>query len=129
MVEVRKYHNEDLNDIQITGEGLKDLKDVVWSDLESKLDNGITRTVVDNKGIKSIFSAIRCDDGTLFCYYIRDKRMSTAFEKTVKKIVKKAVKTGRVLFTLSYSGQDKMHEFLGFKKIKQVGDRELWVAS
>ena len=129
MVEVRRYQDGDLRELQITEEGLKDLKTVVWSELESKLQKDITRTIIDNKGIRSIFSACRCDDGTIFCYYIRDKRMSTAFEKTVRRIVKKAVKTGRVLFTLSYSGQDRMHEFLGFKKVKNIGERELWVAS
>ena len=129
MVKIRKYLDGDLNDLQITEEGLQDLKTVVWDELKDKLSRDITRTIIDDNGIKSIFSAIRCNDGSLFCYYIRDKRMSTVFERKIKTIVKKAVKTGRVLFTLSYGGQDRMHEFLGFKKVKKIGGRELWVAS
>lgn len=129
MFEVRKYIEGDLQDLQITDEGVTDLSGAVFSSLEETLKYSITRTMIDSNGIKSIFSAIRCDDGSLFCYYIRDKRMSTVFERKIKTIVKKAVKTGRVLFTLSYGGQDRMHEFLGFKKVKKIGGRELWVAS
>lgn len=97
------------------------------------LQKGTTHTIVDDHGtIQAIVNnfLIEGTDNVLYGWFLRDINANPLFITKVKKILKNYLQSGFIVATISKEGkmQDRMHEYLGFKKVRKIGGNQLWVA-
>ena len=119
---IRKYQLGDENGIEFTDVASKE-----WGNEDDEfaldcLHNYESYTVIDGE-YKNVGCFIPLKDGSEYVYFIKDKRSSPLVMKYCKQILeKKACK----VWTLSQTGQDKMHKFFNMVKTGLVGDLEKW---
>lgn len=97
------------------------------------LENGTSHTIVDDNGrIQAIvnYFPMECEENLLYGWFLRDIRANPMFIKKVKEIVNFYLQNNFNVCTMSKEGamQDKMHEYLGFKKAGKKGGMQVWVA-
>lgn len=102
-------------------------------DYLKQFEMGQTYTIEDDNGkIQAIANCYRFNKSKKLIYgwFLKNKDANPLFIVEVKKIVKKYLQNDFILYTLSIDGkmQDKMHKYLGFKKVRKTGGGWLWVA-
>lgn len=120
---IRKYQDGDEKDIQ-----LNDIAAREWGDEDDEfalqcLRDYDTHTVIDHNGVKNIYCYIPCEDGSEYVFMMIDKRTHPIIMKHLYKVL--SARKCRV-WSLSQTGQDKMHKFFGMVKTGMKGDREIW---
>lgn len=107
-----------------------------WADEEfetvKKFNEGFTYTCLNDAGkIQAIGNLHRIDDdpAVFFCWFMEDVNANPLFLIEFNKILKKYLQNNFVLCTLSKEGpmQDKLHKYLGFEKVRKMGDAWIWV--
>lgn len=99
-----------------------------------RFEVGDTYTIEDDNGvIQAIANCFRFNksESLIYGWFLKDINANPLFIIEVKKIVKKYLQNDFILYTISKEGtmQDKMHKFLGFKKVRKIGGGWLWVAA
>lgn len=96
------------------------------------IETGNNWTIVDDKNrIQAVVNVTVIDYSLKICYgfFIADINANFLYISKVKEIIKKVLQNGYILFTISEESyiQDKMHKFLGFKKVGHIGGMARWV--
>lgn len=129
---IRRYRQGD-EDLITPNELMADWRSDEY-DCISAIKYGETVTIVDDNGrIQAIVNWFLPDinEPKVYGWFLKDKDANPLFLICVKKIIKKVLQNNFIVYTMSEEGymQDKMHEFLGFKKAEKKGGFQTWVVS